>query len=117
MARAVELARLAERVQLLGRPLDTAFSRRPETPHAGQARSHGVEDVIGQVLGLGQEHHRAVELALRDIHAKMAALGKARIQGRLVAGMPAPAVSGRQATEQVVGGQTGQQHRTLNNSA
>jgi hypothetical protein len=31
----------------------------------------------------------------------------------LIAGMPAPAMGGGEAAEQVVGGQTGQQQRTL----
>jgi hypothetical protein len=43
MARAVELARLAERVQLLGGALDTAFFLPTRNSSAPGRRSHGVE--------------------------------------------------------------------------
>lgn len=55
MPRAVELARLAERVQLLGRAFDAAaFFTDQVQLTTGQARGEGVEDVIGQVLDLGR---------------------------------------------------------------
>jgi hypothetical protein len=43
----------------------------------------------------------------------MAALREARIQGRLIAGVPAPTMGLGQAAEQIVGGQACQQDRTL----
>lgn len=58
----------------------------------GQARGHGVEQVVGEVLGLGQENHRRIKRALRHVHAELAALGEACVERGLVTGMPAPAV-------------------------
>ncbi|MNM44506.1 hypothetical protein D3C81_554050 [compost metagenome] len=114
MPRAVELARLAERHQLLGRAFDAAlFLADQKHLTTFQARGYGVEDVIGQILGLGQKHHGRLESLFGHIHAKMAALGETGVERGLVTGMPAPAVSVRQAAEQIVGGQTGQQNRTL----
>ncbi|MNR43649.1 hypothetical protein D3C85_1622910 [compost metagenome] len=43
----------------------------------------------------------------------MAATAKAGIDSVLIAGMPAPAVGGRQLAEQVVGGQACEQQRAL----
>ncbi|MNY20181.1 hypothetical protein D3C86_1536510 [compost metagenome] len=114
VARAVEFAWLAERVELFGGTFDAAFFLADQVQlAASQPRGEGVEDVVGQVLGLGQKDHRCIELALGRIHAKMAALGEAGVQRGLIAGVPAPAMSFGQAAQQVVGGQTGQQHRTL----
>ncbi|MNO99814.1 hypothetical protein D3C76_915950 [compost metagenome] len=114
VARAVEFAWLAERVELFGGTFDAAFFLADQVQlAAGQPRGEGVEDVVGQVLGLGQKHHGAIEPAFRCIHAKMAAPLETGVQGGLIAGMPAPAMRLWQAAQQVVGGQTGQQHRTL----
>ncbi|MOA44685.1 hypothetical protein D3C78_1670000 [compost metagenome] len=114
MPRTVELAWLAERVELLGRPFDAAAFF-PHQVHLspGQARRHGIEDVVGQVLGLGQEHHGRVEPTLGYVHAKVAALREASVQRGLIPSVPAPAMGIGQTAEQVIGGQAGQQDRTL----
>lgn len=118
MPRIVELAWFAKGVQLLGGAFDAAaFFAHQVQFGARQTGGHGLEDVISQVLGLGQEHHRRIECAIRHIHPEMAALGKPCIQRRLVAGMPAPAMGIGQPPQQVVGGQAGQQHVALKSSA
>ncbi|MCY1546913.1 hypothetical protein D9M68_829380 [compost metagenome] len=99
---------------MFGRAFDAAaFFTHQIQLATGQPRGQGVEDVIGKVLGLGQKHHRCIELALGRGHAEMAALGEASVQRSLVAGVPAPAMGVGQATEQIIGGQAGQQHRAL----
>ena len=102
---AVEFARFAEGVQLLGRAFDTAalFTDQVQLA-AGQARGQGIEHVVGQVFGFGQEHHRCLERLLRRVHTKMAALGKACVQRRLITGMPAPAMGVGQFAQQIIGG-------------
>jgi hypothetical protein len=107
--RIVELAWFAEGVQLFGGAFDAAaFFAHQVQLGARQPCRHSLEDVVGEVLGLGQEYHGSVEGTLRYIHPEMAALGKPRIQRRLIARMPAPAMGIGQAAQQVVGGQAGQ---------
>ncbi|MNM56620.1 hypothetical protein D3C81_677950 [compost metagenome] len=114
MAGAVEFARLAEGVQLLGRTFDAAaFLADQVQLTAGQTRSQGVEQVIGQVAGLGQKQDGGVEGLGWRFYAEVAAPGEACIERRLIAGMPAPAMGRGQFAEQVVGRQTGQQQRAL----
>ena len=106
-------ARFAERshfgVTAPEREFDTAalFTHQVQLA-TSQARGQGIEQVVGQVLGLGQEEHGAFEPSLRRIHPEMAALGKTCVERRLVAGMPAPAMGIGQPAQQVVGGQARQ---------
>ena len=110
MPSAVELARLAEGRQLLGRPFDAgAFLANQKQRAAGQTGRQGAEQVVGQLAGFGQEQYRGVEPAVRRAHAELAAPGESGLQGRLVTGVPAPAVGLGQLAEQVIGRQPGQQ--------
>ncbi|MOA46362.1 hypothetical protein D3C78_1688660 [compost metagenome] len=90
---------------MFGGTFDAAFFLADQVQlAAGQPRGEGVEDVVGQVLGLGQKDHGAIESALRCVHAKVAAPVEAGVQRGLIAGVPAPAMGIGQAAQQVVGG-------------
>ncbi|MNO68891.1 hypothetical protein D3C76_597350 [compost metagenome] len=114
MPGAVELARFAKGLQLLGRAFDTAAFLPDQVQLApGQARRQGVEQVGGQLTGLGQKQHGAVEGHRGRFDTVVAAAGKAPFEHGLVAGMPGPAMGHGQVAEQIVGGRTGDQQRAL----
>ncbi|MNH01896.1 hypothetical protein D3C79_611210 [compost metagenome] len=109
MAGAVELAWLAKGMQLFRRAFDPATLFADQIQHSsGQSRGQGIEQVVGQIARFGQKQHRGIETLGWRLYAEVAAPGKARLDPRLIAGMPAPAMGGRQLAEQVIGGQAGE---------
>ena len=65
--------------------------------------------LAGRELYLVGEKRSGIEGAAKQLNP----FGKPRVQGRLIAGVPAPAMGIGQTTQQVVGRQAGQQHRAL----
>ncbi|MCY1464286.1 hypothetical protein D9M71_822880 [compost metagenome] len=109
MAGAVELARRAEGGELPGGTFDTgAFLADQVQRLAGQARGEGGQQVVGQFAGLRQEYHGAVERRFGWRHVEPGAPGEAGFQGRMLAGVPAPAAGLGQLAQQVVSGEAGQ---------
>ncbi|MDT4870279.1 hypothetical protein FQZ97_1053510 [compost metagenome] len=109
MAGAVELARRAEGDELLGGTFDTgAFLADQVQRLAGQARGEGGQQVVGQFAGFRQEHHGAVEARFGWRHVEPGTSGEAGFQGRMLAGVPAPAAGLGQLAQQVVSGEAGQ---------
>ncbi len=114
MAGAVELARAAERAQLFGGGFDPAtFFAYQKQLAPGKAGRQRIEQVIGQVAGLGQEQHSGVKGGPWRFNAEIHTPFKPRIQRGLITGMPAPTTSVRQFSEQVIGRQPDQQQRAL----
>ncbi|MNF47424.1 hypothetical protein D3C84_286260 [compost metagenome] len=113
VARAVQLARPAEGLQLPGGTLDAGalLADQPQRP-AGQARGEGGEQVVGQFARLGQEQYCAGERLRRHLGAELAAPGIARLERQLLVLQPAPALRLGQLAEQAVGRQAGEQHGT-----
>ncbi len=110
MARAVEFAGAAERAQLTRRRFDACtFFPDQKQLATGQTRGQGVEQVVGEVLGFGQEQHSGLEGLGGGVCAEMSTLAEAGIQRGEIPGMPTPAPRVGQRAQQIVGGKVGQQ--------